>query len=58
MSQSEALSNVLDRPRAVFSKGLGTIKGFKADIKIQDGAQPVFYRAWPVPYALHQKVVE
>lgn len=58
MSQNEALSDVLDRPRVLFSKALGTIKGFKADIKIQDGAQPVFHRAWPVPYALHQKVVE
>lgn len=58
MNKNEALSDVLDCPKAVFSKGLGTIKGFKADIKIQDGAQPVFHRAWPVPYALHQKVVE
>lgn len=58
MNTNEALSDVLDRPKAVFSKGLGTVKGFKADIQIQDGAQPVFHRAWPVPYALHQKVVE
>lgn len=48
MSQNEALSDVLDRPRAVFSKGLGTIKGFKADIKIQDGAQPE-----PGQYLMH-----
>lgn len=58
MDKNEALSDVSARPKAVFSKGLGTIKGFKADIKIQDGAQTVFHRAWPVPYALYQKVVE
>ena len=38
--------------------GLGTIKGFKADIKLQDGAKPVFSKAQPVPCALRQKVQE
>jgi len=42
----------------VFDKGLGTIKGFKADIKLQDDATPIFYKARPVPYALRQNVEE
>ena len=48
----------MNRHKNVFDKGLGTIKGFKADIKLQDGAKPVFCKARPVPYALHQKVEE
>ena len=42
----------------VFNKGLDTTKGFKADIKLQDSAKPVFSKAQPVPYALRQKVEE
>ena len=39
MSKIETLSGVLKRHKTVFSEGLGTIKGFKADIKLQDGAK-------------------
>ncbi len=49
---------MLNRHKSVFDKGLGTIKGFKADIKLQDGAKPVFCKARPVPYALRQNVEE
>ena len=42
----------------VLVKGLGTIKGFKSDIKIQVGGEPIFCNAHRVPYALHQKVKE
>lgn len=55
MTKSEALSDMLDRHKAVFS---GFVKGLKADIKIKDGAQPVFHKARPVPYALRQRVEE
>ena len=36
MSEADTLSDVLSRHKMVFDKGLGTIKGFKADIKLQD----------------------
>ena len=58
VNKTETLSGVLERHKTVFSKELGTIKGFKADIILQDGAKPVFCEARPVPYALHQKVEE
>ena len=43
MSENEPLSDVLHRHKAVLSKGLSTIRGFEADIKMQDGAQSVFH---------------
>ena len=58
VSKTETLSEILRRHDKVFNKGLGTIKGFKADIKLQDNANSVFCKAQPVPYALCQKVQE
>ena len=58
VSKTETLSDILKRHEKVFNKGLGTIKGFKADINLQDGAKTVFCKARPVPYALRQKVEE
>ena len=55
VSKTETLSDILKRHDKVLNKGLGTIKGFKADIKLQDD---VFCKAQPVPYALCQKVQE
>ena len=58
VSKTETLSEILRRHDKVFNKGLGTIEGFKADIKLQDDANSVFCKAQPVPYALCQKVQE
>ena len=58
VSKVDTLSDVLGRHKMVFDKGLGTIKGFTADIKLQEGAKPIFCKARPVPYALRQKVEE
>ena len=58
VSKTETLSDILKRHDKVFNKGLDTIKGFKADIKLQDDAKSVFCKAQPVPYALCQKVEE
>ena len=56
VSKADTLSDVLNHPKLVFDKGLRTIKSFKADIKLQDGATPIFCKVHPVPYALLQKV--
>ena len=58
VNKTEMLSDILKRHDKVFNKGLGTIKGFKTDIKLQDDTKPVFCKARPVPYALRQKVEE
>jgi hypothetical protein len=43
---------------AVFQDGLGTLKGFKASIHVEQDAKPVFYKARPIPYALKPHVEE
>ena len=51
-SKVDTLSDDLDRHKMVFNKGLGTMEDFTADIKLQDGAKPIFCKARAVPYAL------
>ena len=53
---SEPLQAVLDKHSAVFQEGLGTLRGFKAKIHVDPGAQPKFHRARSVPYAFRDKV--
>ena len=42
VSKTDMLSDILRQHNKVFNKGLEMIKGFKVDIKLQDGAKPVF----------------
>ena len=42
VSKGDTLSDVLSGSKMIFDMGLGTIRGFKADIKLQDGAKPTF----------------
>ena len=35
---------------------MGTLKGLKADLKIEEGCQPSFHKPCQVPYALRPKV--
>ncbi|XP_064619437.1 uncharacterized protein K02A2.6-like [Lineus longissimus] len=35
---------------------MGTIRGYKADIRLKESCSPVFKKARPVPYALREKV--
>ena len=48
----------MESNKTVFSKRQETIKGFKADIKLEDCVKPVFCKVRPVPYSLRQNVEE
>lgn len=56
VSKNGTLSDVLSRHKMVFDKGQATIKGFRADAQLQDGAKPIFYNAPPAAYSLCQKM--
>ena len=56
--QGPALETVLDRHQNVFKPELGTLKGYKAQIFVDEDAQPRFCKARPVPYAMKKKVEE
>ena len=40
----------------LFKPRIGTLRGYKANITLREGATPKFYRPRPVPYALQQPV--
>ena len=54
--KSRTLQQVLDKHEAVFEKGLGTLKKFKAKLHLKSGATPKFVKARPVPFALRPEV--
>ena len=47
--KNDRLSSLLDRYSDVFSKELGTLKGFKAKLFIDSHTRPIFCKARPVP---------
>lgn len=50
------LCKLLDRYKELFSGGLGRYRGGKATLRVREGAEPVFHRARPLPYALRERV--
>ena len=50
------VDQLLQRYESVFSEGVGTLKGHKADLKVEEGCQPSFHKPCQVPYALRPKV--
>ena len=54
--QVPAVEDVLAMYDVLFKKGYGLIKQYKASIQVREGAQPIFLKARPVPYALKEKV--
>ena len=54
----DAMDKLLKECDTVFAPSIGTVKGFQAEIKIQEGASPVFHRPRPVPYAIRQQVAD
>jgi hypothetical protein len=47
---------VLNRHRAVFEGGCGTIRKFKATIHLKADARPVFKKNRPVPFAMQERI--
>ena len=50
------LAEVLKSHSVVFKKGMGTLKGFKATIKVDNQTAPKYWKPRPVPYSLRDKV--
>ena len=48
--------SVVAEVQSVFSEGIGTLKGHKADLKVEEGCQPSFHKPRQVPYALCPRV--
>ena len=51
-----SLKKVLDDHKALFKEGLGTLKGFEANICVDPNAVPRYSRARSVPYSMRDKV--
>ena len=51
LSQVQLLKN---KYKQVFAEGLGTMKKFKAHLRVKDDAKPVFHRPRAVPYAIKE----
>ena len=56
VSHVPTVENILVKYEALFEKGYGHIKLYKASIQVREGAQPLFLKARPVSYALKEKV--
>ena len=50
------VDQLLQKYESVFSEGVGTLKGHKADLKVEEGCQPSFHKPRQVPYALCPRV--
>ena len=54
MPMQQKIDQLLQQHESVFSEGVGTLKGHKADLKVEEGCQFSFHNQ--VPYALRPKV--
>ena len=50
------VDQLLQKYESVFSEGVGTLKGHKANLKVEEGCQPSFQKPRQVPYALRPRV--
>lgn len=50
--QGDKLQTILAKYSVLFQQGIGTIQGYKADVRLQPNAKPVFKKSHPVAYAL------
>ena len=56
VSHVPTAEDILAKYEALFEKRYGHIKLYKASIQVREGAQPLFLKARPVPYAPKEKV--
>ena len=56
--QERPLSEVQEKHKAVFEEGLGTLKGFEAELQVDPKAQPKYCKARSVPYSMKVLVEE
>ena len=56
VSHVPAAEDILAKYEALFEKRYGHIKRYKASIQVREGAQPLFLKARPFPYALKEKM--
>ncbi|KAF5274678.1 hypothetical protein FQR65_LT16909 [Abscondita terminalis] len=50
------VSKIKNQYKEVFDDSNSCIKNFQIELKLKEGSQPVFHRAYDVPYALKEKV--
>ena len=58
LQHDDPLQKMLAQHQVVFQEGLGTLRGYKAEIYVDEGARPKFCKAQTVPYSLRVKVEE
>jgi len=58
VSDKTALTQLLEKYWDIFEEGLGKLIGHEAKIHVDPNAQPHFYKARTLPYALRSKVEE
>ena len=56
IQQSATSSKLVEEFPNVFSEGLGTLKGAKVEIYVDETIQPRFHKARPAPYAMKEKI--
>lgn len=50
------LQTMLEKHKDLFKDGYGKIKDFRAKIRVQSEAKPIFHKPRPIPYALRESV--
>ena len=56
--QSDKLREILEKHAALFEKKIGTIQGYKADIRLKPEAKPIFKKSRPIAYALQAALTQ
>ena len=49
------VDQLLQQYESVFSENVGTLKGHKAHLRVEEGCQPCFHKPRQVPYVLRPK---